>query len=88
MFPSIVQIYLSDLKKGLLEKEITLDCERTAVDLLADMSYSMEYGARNVRRIVQREIEDAVVKEMCNSDIIPHAVHVLAENGQIKIELN
>lgn len=88
LFPSIVQIYLSDLKKGLLEKEITLDCERTAVDLLADMSYSMEYGARNVRRIVQREIEDAVVKEMCNSDIIPHAVHVLAENGQIKIELN
>ena len=87
LFPDIVKIYLGDLREGLKEKEISLECSEDAVNLLADLSYSAEYGARNVRRIVQREIEDAVVTQMCNTDFVPSVVCVGAKEGKIQIEL-
>lgn len=87
LFPDIVKIYLGDLREGLKEKEISLECSEDAVNLLADLSYSAEYGARNVRRIVQREIEDAVVTQMCNTDFVPAVVCVGAKEGKVQIEL-
>ena len=79
LFGSIVRIFLSDLADGLREREIAFECTDAAVEKLADMSYSSEYGARNVRRVVQREIEDKVVSDMCDADVKDGELTVVAE---------
>lgn len=85
LFGSIVRIFLSDLEKGLNEKEIEFVCTDAAVEKIADLSYSSEYGARNVRRTVQKEIEDKVVSDICNTEIVPKKVSCDVENGELKI---
>ena len=85
LFGSIVRIFLSDLADGLREREIEFQCTDAAVEKLADMSYSSEYGARNVRRVVQREIEDKVVSDMCDADMIPKKVTVDVKNGELTV---
>ena len=87
LFEQIVDISMSDLKKGLKEKEITLNYSKDVLKILADKSYSVEYGARNVRRIVQKEIEDRIVNYMCDKDIIPSEVNVILDSGEISIEM-
>ena len=49
------------------------------------MSYSSEYGARNVRRVVQREIEDKVVSDMCDAYMIPKKVTVDVKDGELTV---
>lgn len=85
LFGSIVRIFLSDLADGLREREIAFECTDAAVEKLADMSYSSEYGARNVRRVVQREIEDKVVSDMCDADMIPKKVTVDVKDGELTV---
>ena len=85
LFGDIVRIFLSDLADGLREREIGFECSDAAVEKLADLSYSSEYGARNVRRVVQREIEDKVVTDMCDSDMIPKKVSVDVKDGELSI---
>ncbi len=87
LFPDIVKIYLQDLKDGFAEKEISFGYTEEALALLADKSYSREYGARNVRRVVQKEIEDRVVNAICDGNMTVSGVNVDAENGEIKITL-
>ncbi len=87
LFCDIVKIRLEELKQGLAEREIDFVYDDTALSVLADMSYSSEYGARNVRRVVQKEIEDKVVSVMCQSDLVPRKISVFAENGNLKVEV-
>ncbi len=59
-FASICRIMLGDLEKVLAEKSITLRYDDAAVNALVEKGYSEKYGARNLRRLIQTDIEDAV----------------------------
>lgn len=59
-FASICRIMLGDLEKVLAEKNITLKYDDAAVNALVEKGYSDKYGARNLRRLIQTDIEDAV----------------------------
>ena len=59
-FASICRIMLGDLEKVLAEKNITLTYDEAAVNALVEKGYSEKYGARNLRRLIQTDIEDAV----------------------------
>ncbi len=59
-FASICRIMLGDLEKVLNEKDISLSYDEKAVDMLVEMGYSDKYGARNLRRLIQTEVEDAL----------------------------
>ena len=87
LFADIVKIRLEELRSGLVEREIELVYDDAVLNVLADMSYSSEYGARNVRRIVQKEIEDKVVSVMCESDMIPKKITVSADGEKLKVEV-
>ena len=87
IFPEIVRLSLDELAAGLKEREIGFTCTDEAVNLLADLSYSAEYGARNIRRIVQSEIEDKAVRILCDTFGIPEALSVSVKNGRIQVEL-
>ena len=55
---------LGDLVKTLAEKEITLTYSEEAVRVIARRSFSRKYGARNLRRTIQREVEDVLASKL------------------------
>ncbi len=87
IFPDIVKISLKELKEGLAERDVALEYSPEVLEVLADKSYSAEFGARNIRRVVQKDIEDKVVEEMCMTDIIPQKITIGVSDGEITIEV-
>ena len=57
-FQKIARIMLSELVDSLREKGITFTYDDAVVEWLTHKSYSLTYGARNLRRTIQKEIED------------------------------
>ncbi len=66
-FVKIADIMLSDLGKALAEKGITLKWTQNANKLIAKKSFSRKYGARNLRRTIQREIEDVLATKLISN---------------------
>jgi ATP-dependent Clp protease ATP-binding subunit ClpC len=60
----IVDIMLSDLIKRLNAQEIKVEILDNAKDYLAEEGYSQTYGARPLRRLIQKKIEDAIAEEI------------------------
>ena len=63
-FVKIASIMLGELAAALAEKQITLTVTDAAKELVAEKSFSRTYGARNMRRYIQREIEDRLAAEL------------------------
>ncbi len=59
-FKEIAKIMLSDLTTSLREKQITFTFDDTLLDYLTNKSFSEKYGARNLRRTIQKELEDEI----------------------------
>ena len=57
-FAGIARIMLEELRKSLSDKGYTFHYDDALVDYLVEKSYSMTYGARNLRRLIQKELED------------------------------
>ena len=60
----IVDLMLKDLFKRLEERELTVEVTDEVKDHLAKNGYSEAYGARPLRRIIQRKIEDNLAEEI------------------------
>ena len=63
-FVKIAEIQLGKMQAALAEKGISLKYTSDVPDKIAEASYSEKYGARNMRRYIQREIEDPLAEEM------------------------
>ncbi len=66
-FQSIARIMLGELKDSLREKAITLTYDDALVEFLTHKSYSRTYGARNLRRTIQKELEDPMATRIIDS---------------------
>jgi len=85
-FRDIAKIMLGDLKKVLSERDIDLAWDDAVLDALTEKSYSVTYGARNLRRCIQREIEDPVAEKLIDAFENPVTkIQLKAENGEIQI---
>ncbi|MBO6086959.1 ATP-dependent Clp protease ATP-binding subunit [bacterium] len=60
----IVDLMLKDLFKRLSERELTIEVTDEAKDHLAKNGYSEAYGARPLRRLIQRKVEDELAEEI------------------------
>jgi ATP-dependent Clp protease ATP-binding subunit ClpA len=85
-FAVICRIMLGDLIDVLAEKGIKLEYSEEVVTYLAEKGYSEKYGARNLRRLIQSDIEDELASVIVSNyrDPISHVL-VGAENGRIVI---
>lgn len=54
----IAEIMLGDLKKALAERDITLEYTKEAVAYLVSKGFDAKFGARSLKRIIQKELED------------------------------
>ena len=59
-FKSIAGLMLGELKQSMAEKGISFTWSEELLSYLVKKSYSATYGARNLRRVIQKELEDAI----------------------------
>lgn len=65
----IVHLMVNSLTKRLKEQEIELELTDTAIDKIADEGFDPEYGARPLRRAIQKQIEDRLSEELLKGAI-------------------
>lgn len=86
-FERIAKIMLEDMRKALLEREINFTYTDAVCKLVAEKSFSRKYGARNMRRFIQTNIEDklahAIIFEIKGNI---SAASVSVKNGEISVK--
>ena len=87
-FAVICRIMLGDLADVLAEKGMTFEYSEDVVAYLAEKGYSEKYGARNLRRLIQSDIEDELASVIVSNyrEPISH-IHVGTENGRIVVSV-
>ena len=65
----IVDLMLNDLNDGLREKEITMEVTREAKEYVLENSYNKAYGARPMRRYIEKQIEDKLAQMIIKNEI-------------------
>ena len=66
-FTGIARIMLEELRTSLSDRGYTFCYDDALVDYLVEKSYSMTYGARNLRRQIQKELEDPMAARIIDS---------------------
>ena len=66
-FKAIAALMLTELRDVMCGKGIALTWDESVIDYLAKRSYSQTYGARNLRRTIQKEIEDRIAGEIVDT---------------------
>ena len=85
-FKGIAVIMLRELAQVLEEKDITFTWEDSLLDYLVEKSYSATYGARNLRRLIQKELEDAIAVRLIEGWQYPVShLKALAQDGKIQL---
>jgi ATP-dependent Clp protease ATP-binding subunit ClpA len=59
-FVRIAEIMLRELRDSMAERDVTLVYDVSVLQYLAKKAYSLTYGARNLRRLIQKEVEDGI----------------------------
>lgn len=84
---SIVHIQLDNLKQTLASQNIELEYDQKATEWLADKGYDPAFGARPLKRVIQREVQNNLAKlilagKFSSGDVI----HVTEKDGHLTIE--
>ena len=85
-FCGIARIMLEELKASLGEKGYQFRYDDALVDYLAEKSYSLTYGARNLRRLIQKELEDPMAAKII--DAFEHPITQIgatAKDGAVQL---
>ena len=86
-FSAIAALMLRELTESLSEKGITFTYEDNVAQYLTHKSYSLTYGARNLRRTIQKELEDPIASCIISSYEKPVCkLHASMQDGTIKVE--
>jgi ATP-dependent Clp protease ATP-binding subunit ClpB len=74
---AIVDIQLGRVRKLLEDRKITLDLDESAKAWLADKGYDPVYGARPLKRVIQREVQDPLAEKILSAEI--------GEGGKVRV---
>ena len=87
-FRRIAELMLGETKAAIFESGIALTWDDSLIDYLVEKSYSVKYGARSLRRTIQKDVEDPVAAKI----IEKHGenvgrIRLSAADGKVKIEI-
>lgn len=86
-FTAITWKYVEQLIKRVAEQDITLAIDQEVIDWVVEQGADPQFGARPLKRFVQRHIETAVAKELLRGEILPgETLHVTMRDGQCVVE--
>ena len=85
-FAGIARIMLDELQKSLEDKGLHFTWDEDVEDYLVKKSYSVTYGARNLRRTIQKELEDVMAAQIIDSYEHPVTqIHASMEDGKLVV---
>ena len=79
---AIVQIQLEAVRKRLAERRITLELSQEALDFLAQRGYDPVFGARPLKRVIQRELETPLARKILAGEV-PDGAHLYVNTGPL-----
>lgn len=84
----IVELLSEDIVGRLAEMNIDLKITHTAIDVIGEVGYNPEYGARPLKRAIQTELEDRLSDALLSGDVIPgDKVTIGARSGEIYLKV-
>ena len=87
-FLGIADIMLKELQESLLSRGLTLSWDDDLCRLLVKKAYSVTYGARNLRRTIQKELEDPISEAIIDSFEHPiSAIRIRVEGETVKLDI-
>ena len=87
-FRAIAQLMLAETRTALEERGIYLSWNDSLTDYLVKKSYSATYGARNLRRTIQKDVEDAITEKLIERRGEPTArIRLSADGEKVKVEV-
>ena len=86
-FLGIADIMLGELKDALTARGLSLTWEDSIRQLLVKKAYSMVYGARNLRRTIQKDLEDPISEAIIDSFENPiSAIEISVSDDQFRVQ--
>ena len=85
-FLSIADIMMKELQQSLESRGLEFSWDDSIRDYLVKKAYSITYGARNLRRTIQRSLEDPISEVIIDSFEQPISkIHAYVEDDQVKL---
>ncbi len=81
----IADLQLKKLESALSKQDIKLSYDTGVVDYIVGKSYSPEFGAREMRRVIQREIENQISKVLLQVED-PEKINITINDGKLVVE--
>ena len=85
-FRRIATIMLGELRDTLAGKQLRLTWDDTLLDYLTEKSFSIKFGARNLRRLIEKEIENPLATAIVTGERPLSGAYLHAGNGRIILE--
>jgi ATP-dependent Clp protease ATP-binding subunit ClpB len=83
---AIVDIQLGWLRKRLADRDIAIELDDAARDLLAEAGFDPVYGARPLKRAIQQQLENPLAQHILRGDFGPgDRIEVGAEDGRLEL---
>ncbi len=83
----IIDLMLQDVQRRLKDKELSLHVTDPAKDFLIEKGYDPDYGARPLRREIERRIEDSLAESLLHNRFTPGStIHVAYRDGELIFE--
>jgi ATP-dependent Clp protease ATP-binding subunit ClpA len=87
-FLGIADIMLNELRESLENRGLAFSWEPAVGEYLVKKAYSVTYGARNLRRTIQKELEDPISEAIIDSFEHPiSSVHIRVEEDAVKLDI-
>lgn len=83
----ILDLLLKEVDKNLKDQQVSLRLNRSAKEYLLKLGYSKEYGARSLRRVVEKELLDAVAEVLLANTARPLKLSVVGKEGSLKVKV-
>ena len=84
----IVDLQLNLLRARLAERHIELELDESAKEFLARQGYDPVYGARPLKRLIQRELETKLSRGLLKGEITENSrVEILAKKGPARVQV-
>jgi len=87
-FRAIAELMLGELRENMERKNIAITWDDSLVDHLVREGYSVTYGARNLRRLIQKQVEDQIAEGIiARRGESSSQIMLSAENGKVEVRI-
>jgi ATP-dependent Clp protease ATP-binding subunit ClpB len=85
----IIELSMKDIENRLKEQHLTISLHESAKSLILEQAYSPAYGARPIKRFIQKKLETILGRMILSGNIQPHQHILVSDNeGELSVQVN